>query len=125
MELAFLAPVLLLVFGLIYAYGRVSWANSNLEGGVRDAARVASMARNETDALQAAERAVFDATASVPDCQATLSVELVGSFTPGEAVTINATCSYPLNAVLPGAPGTMSPTSSFTSVLDLHRSVDP
>ncbi|HLT82996.1 MAG TPA: TadE family protein [Phototrophicaceae bacterium] len=124
-ELAFLAPVVLLILALIWGYGRVAWANGHLEAGTRDAARVATQARSLQEAQAAAERAVRDATAAVPACQSTARVTLTGRFQPGETITVDATCRYPLGDIgLPGAPGTMNPTSSFSSVLDRHRGVE-
>lgn len=125
-EMAFLAPVLLLILGLIWAYARVSWANSHLDTGARDAARVATNARSEADAREAAARVVHDATAAVPACQETLTVELTGTFEPGATITVTATCTYAISQIgLPGAPGTMSPSSSFSAVIDQYRGVDP
>lgn len=125
-ELAFLAPVLLLIFGLIWAYGRVAWANGHLEAGTRDAVRVATTYRSLDEAQAAAERAVDSSTAAVPACQSSVRVTITGQFEPGETITVDATCSYPLSDIgLPGAPGQMSPTSTFSSVLDRYRGVDP
>lgn len=125
-ELAFLAPVVLLIFALIWAYGRVAWANGHLEAGVRDAARVATQASNYPEAYAAAERAVQQATAAVPACQSSVQLDIGGEFRSGGTITVTATCSYPLSDLgLPGAPGQMHPTSTFSSVLDLHRGVEP
>jgi Flp pilus assembly protein TadG len=123
-ELAFLAPVVLLIMALIWGYGRVAWANGHLEAGARDAARVATQARSLPEAQAAAERAVRGATAAVPACQSSVRVTISGRFQPGETITVDASCSYPLGDIgLPGAPGRMNPTSTFSSVLDLHRGV--
>lgn len=124
-ELAFLAPVVLLILALIWGYGRVAWANGHLEAGTRDAARVATQARSLPEAQAAAERAVHQATAAVPACRSSARVTVSGAFEPGSTLTVDASCSYPLGDIgLPGAPGTMNPTSSFSSVLDRHRGVE-
>lgn len=126
LELAFLAPVVLLIFSLIFAYGRVAWANGHLEAGTRDAARVATQARSMPEAQRLAESAVRDATAPVPACSQSAQVRVLGQFEPGQTLTVEASCRYPLSDIgLPGAPGSMSPTSSFSSVLDLRRGVQP
>ena len=53
-----------------------------------------------------------------------LDVKVSNDFQPGEPVTVVATCHYSLSALLPGAPGTVTATSSFTSMLDPNRGLD-
>ncbi len=126
LEFAILAPVVLMIFALVFAYGKIAWANGHLEAGARDAARVATQARSMDDAYRAAEVAVDDATAGVPACQSSADVSIDGRFEPGQTLTVSVTCTYSLSGIgLPGAPGTLSPTSQFSSVIDLHRGVDP
>lgn len=124
-EMAFLVPVLLLILALVWAYGRVAWANGHLDSGTRDAARVATQARSLPEAREAAERVVREAAAAVPECQNTVEVELSGDWSPGSTITVTASCRYRLDGIgLPGAPGEMNPTAQFSSVLDRHRGVD-
>lgn len=126
LELALLAPFLLLIVALIYAYGRVGQVNGTLESGTRDAARTATMARSSTVAGQDAERVVRQALAGAPaGCRSTLDVELLGDFLPGEPVTVTASCTYKVSDLgLPGAPGSLTAKSSFTSMLDPYRGLD-
>ncbi|MGL5826612.1 MAG: TadE/TadG family type IV pilus assembly protein [Nocardioides sp.] len=125
-ELAMIAPSLLLLFGLIFAYGRVSQVNGTLESGTRDAARSATSARSLADAQERARRAVADAIQATPQsCQDSVEVRVVGDFVAGDPITIEARCRYGLSDIgLPGAPGTVSATSSFTSMLDPYRGVE-
>jgi Flp pilus assembly protein TadG len=124
-EMAMIAPGLLLIFGLIFAYGRAAGVNGTLEAGTRDGARSATMARSYDEALDLATRAVARAIINTPQtCQDSLDVTVSQDFTPGEPITVTATCSYGLADIgLPGAPGSIQPTSSFTSMLDPYRGV--
>lgn len=126
LELAFAAPVVLLLLALAWTYGRVAWANGHLEAGARDAARVATQARSVEEARANALAVVQENTAAVAGCRETAAVQVTGSFEPGGTLTVSATCSYTLSDVgLPGAPGTMSPTSTFSSVIDQRRGIAP
>ncbi len=125
-ELAMIAPALLLIFGLIFAYGRVGQVNGLLDSGTRDGARSATNARSYEEARQQATDAVRDAIRQAPpDCVSSLKVQLIGRFAMGSPITVTATCTYGLSDIgLPGAPGTVHPTSSFTSMLDPNRGLE-
>jgi TadE-like protein len=125
-ELAMIAPSLLLLFGLIFAYGRVSQVNGTLESGTRDAARSATVARSLAEAQDRARRVVAEAIEATPQsCQDSLDVRVLGDFVAGDPITIQARCRYGLSDIgLPGAPGTVSANSSFTSMLDPYRGVE-
>lgn len=124
-EMAMVAPGLLLIFGLIFAYGRVGQVNGTLESGTRDGARTATQARSYDEAQQLATKAVKEAIKDAPKrCQDSLNVRISGRFALGEPVTVSADCRYGLSDIgLPGAPGTVHTTSSFTSMLDPNRGV--
>lgn len=122
-EYVVLAPVILLVCSLIFAYGRVAQVNGKLEAGTRDATRTATFSRTYDEAKARATRVLQDelATGSA-ECRKTLTVTVSDNFEPGQTITVTATCNYPISdAGLPGAPGTLHPTSSFSSVLDPNR----
>lgn len=126
LELAFAAPVVLLLLALAWTYGRVAWANGHLEAGARDAARVATQARSVEEARANALAVVQENTEPVAGCRETAAVQITGSFEPGGTLTVSASCSYTLSDIgLPGAPGTMSPTSTFSSVIDQRRGIAP
>ena len=124
-EMAMVAPGLLLIFGLIFAYGRAAQVNGTLESGTRDAARSVTMARSYDDALDRANAVVLDAIKNTPQaCQNSLVVTIEGDYEPGEPVTVATHCTYGLSDLgLPGAPGTLTVHSSFTSMLDPYRGI--
>ncbi|WP_122261982.1 TadE/TadG family type IV pilus assembly protein [Ornithinimicrobium cerasi] len=125
LEFAFAAPIVLLLLALTWTYGRVAWANGHLEAGARDAARVATQARSLDEARADALAVLRENTAAVDGCGDSVALRLDGRFEPGETLTVEASCSYSLSDIgLPGAPGTMTPRSSFSSVIDLHRGIE-
>ncbi len=125
-EMAIIVPSLLLIFGLIYAYGRAAMVNGALESGTRDAARSATIARSAGEAKERARHVLTEAVRSLPrSCQNSLQVTVSDGFYPGEPLTVEAQCSYALSDIdLPGAPGSITPRSSFTSMLDPNRGVE-
>ena len=125
-EMAIIVPSLLLIFGLIYAYGRAAGVNGTLESGTRDAARSATIARSYDEAVERAETVVRAAIADTPrSCQGSLRVEVSRNFAPGEPITVDAECDYLLSDLgLPGAPGDITARSSFTSMLDPYRGLE-
>lgn len=126
LEMAFAAPIVLLLLALAWTYGRVAWANGHLEAGARDAARVATQARSVEEARSNALAVLQENTDAVAGCRETAAVLVTGSFEPGGTLTVSATCSYTLSDIgLPGAPGTMNPTSTFSSVIDQRRGIAP
>lgn len=126
LEFAFAAPIILLLLALAWTFGRVAWANGHLEAGTRDAARVATQARSLGEARQSAEAVLRDNTDAVAGCPETLSVRIIGDFEPGSTLTVEASCSYSLSDIgLPGAPGQVSPSTSFASIVDQRRGLDP
>lgn len=125
-EMAIIVPSILLIFGLIYAYGRAAGVNGTLESGTRDAARSATIARSYEEARERAERVVQAALADAPrSCQQSVRVEVSPNFAPGEPITVDVECDYLLSDLgLPGAPGDITARSSFTSMLDPYRGVE-
>lgn len=126
LEFAFAAPIVLLLLALAWTYGRVAWANGHLEAGARDAARVATQARSMDEARADAMAVLRENTAPVEGCGDSVALSIDGAFEPGSTLTVRATCTYSLSDIgLPGAPGSVSPASTFSSVIDLRRAVDP
>ncbi len=124
-EMAVIIPSILLIFGLIYAYGRAATVNGTLESGTRDAARSATIARSYDEARDRAREVVREAILDLPrSCQQSVSVQVSDTFEPGEPVTVDVECTYALSDLgLPGAPGDITARSSFTSMLDPNRGV--
>lgn len=126
LEFAFAAPIVLMLLALAWTFGRVAWANGHLEAGTRDAARVATQARSMEEAQRSAMTVLEDNTNAVEGCPETLSVRITGGFDPGSTLTVEASCSYSLSDIgMPGAPGQVSPSSSFASIVDQRRGLDP
>lgn len=126
LEFAFAAPIILLMLALAWTFGRVAWANGHLEAGTRDAARVATQARSMQEARSSAMAVLRENTQAIDGCPRSLTVQISGDFEPGSTLTVQATCSYSLSDIgMPGAPGRVSPSSSFASVVDQYRGVDP
>lgn len=126
-EMAMVAPGLLLIFGLIFAYGRSAGIHGTLESGTRDAARSATQARSYDAAQQRAEEVIREAIRNTPqDCQDSLEVRLspVDDYLPGSPLSVFAECTYDLSDIgLPGAPGDITAESTFTSMLDPFRGI--
>jgi Flp pilus assembly protein TadG len=125
-EMAMIAPSLLLIFALIFAYGRTAQVNGTLESGTRDAARSVTMARSYDEAVERANAVLLDAMKDAPQsCQNSLDVTVSPDYEAGEPVTVDATCTYGISDLgLPGAPGTLTAKSSFTSMLDPYRGLE-
>jgi Flp pilus assembly protein TadG len=125
LEMAMLAPCILLIFGLIFAYGRVAQVHGVLDAGTRDAARTATRANTYGDARAQARQVVAESITGAPAaCQDNLHVTLTHNFEPGQTITVSATCHYGLSDVLPGAPGSVTATSTFSSMLDPNHGID-
>jgi Flp pilus assembly protein TadG len=128
-EWVIVTPIIFLVFALIYVYARVAWANGNLDSATRDAARVASQAPDSSSAQTAAESVVatqfakFHCTNGTAPTWAPVVV-LSGTFAAGATITVTARCRYDISdAGLPGAPGSVTAYSVFSSMIDSNRTV--
>lgn len=121
-----MAPALLAIIGLVFAYGQVSQANGLLESTARDAARTATQLRSRAEAEREITRIVREGVRSVPGCRDTVSATLEGAYVAGGYVTVKVTCSYPLSDVMfAGAPGRMNPRVEFISALDPYKGITP
>jgi Flp pilus assembly protein TadG len=131
LELVMLAPVILFLIGLVIAAGRVSVANGAVAAAARDAARQASIAPNRAAAGQAAvssaEAALrsdgldCDPIVTTPGLDAAFGSQLGTS----ALVTAKVTCDVRLSDLtVPGLPGSISLSSTFSSPLDPYRSRD-
>lgn len=125
-EVVILAPALALFLGLIVAGGRLAVAHQAVEAAAAQAARAASIARTQDEALTAARSA---ATSALSDqglnCVTSLvSVDVAGFATPvGLPASVGATvtCEVSLADTLPGLPGTLRVNSTVRSALDTYR----
>lgn len=127
LELAVLAPVLLIFLGLIVAGGRVQLAGGSVETAAADAARQASIARTPA-AAQAAALASARATLAAEGLSCSplsVSVDTAGFAAPlGQPAAVRAevACTVSLaDLLVPGVPGSHRMTATATSVIDPYR----
>jgi Flp pilus assembly protein TadG len=127
LELVILAPVILILIGLLIAGGRASVAQGAVDAAARDAARQASIARTPSEAeATAIASARFELRQDSLDCTPVVHVTAAAAFAvpvgqPSQ-ITARVSCTVPLSGLLvPGLPGSKTLTASFTSPLDPYR----
>ena len=126
-ELALLAPALLLLLSFAVLAGRTQIADNAVEAATRAAAREASLAPDAATAIASAT-AQAQRTLSDEDlrCQGTtVDVDTAGfrapTGQPGDVV-VSVTCVVGLADLLaPGLPGSVTVQASFTSPVDTYR----
>jgi Flp pilus assembly protein TadG len=129
LELAILAPVLLVLIALVVMGGRFAMASAAITGVAGAAARDASLARSPASARAAA---VSSAQATLAQqslhCQGAPVVQVDTSgfaAAPGTpaSVSVDVTCVVVVNALnVPGLPGTRTLHERAVSPLDSYRS---
>jgi hypothetical protein len=132
LELVILAPVIVLLIGMVVAAGRTSIAQGSVDAAARDAARQASIARSPAGALAAAQ-ASASSVLSGESLNCTPVIEMRGldqAFaTPvGDPASVTAvvSCTVSLSDLLvPGLPGSKRLSGTFTSPLDPFRGRSP
>ena len=126
-ELALLAPAILLLLGFAVVAGRTQIAENGVQEAARAAAREASLAR---DATTAAALAVAQAerTLGAQDlrCQRTnIDVDSAGFLAPAGQpgdVTVTISCVVGMGDLLaPGLPGAVTVEAWFSSPVDAYR----
>ncbi|MFY1633668.1 TadE/TadG family type IV pilus assembly protein [Solwaraspora sp. WMMB335] len=127
-ELAILAPSLLLVASFAMLVGRVSLANAALDAATYSAARAASLTRDATTAQSRAESSLQ----TTLDAQNIHCLNLLVNVDTtqfardvGEpaSVTVTVECRVDLSAgAMPGTPTSRWITAVYSSPLDLFRS---
>jgi Flp pilus assembly protein TadG len=128
LEVAIVAPALLLLILLAVAAGRTTLAANSVADAAHDAARAASLARTSFDARRAAATTAATTLANQGRACVTLTAETdTGDFAvpvgQPAVVTVTVSCrvSYSDLTALPGLPGSRTLTSTFTSPLDQYR----
>lgn len=131
LELVLLAPIILMLIGLLIAAGRTSIAQGAVDAAARAAARQASIAPTQGVAAQAAFSGALAALrADGLDCQPTVFLPGLGTAfgtAPGQSAQVRArvVCVVQLSdLVVPGVPGSIRLSATFTSPLDPYRSRD-
>ena len=126
LELAIIAPALLLLLGALVLAGRVETSSAIVEQAARAAARDASLARTtdaaRTTALTSARRELAGSTCVNTD----VTVDTTGFAAPvgtDAAVTVTVSCTVSIaDLAIPGLPGTHTMTGTATSPIDNYRS---
>ena len=126
-ELALLAPALLLLVSFAVVAGRTQTANGAVQDAARAAAREASLARDAPTAVALAG-AQAKGTLAAQDlrCQrTTIEIDTAGfQAPPGRPgdVTVTIACVVGMADLLaPGLPGSVTVEASFTSPVDAYR----
>lgn len=129
LELAVLAPALILVLLLVIAGGRIAQAHQAVEAAARDAARQASIARDpataRANALTSAQAAL---TREGLNCPAQVTIDTSGFTRPiGQPATVTANVSCTVNLADVSAAGVPNTTvrARFTSAIDPFRGRQP
>lgn len=135
-ELVLLAPFIIVAFvALLLFGGRTADVGIELQTATQRAARAATMAADQTSAVQEARRTV-DANlvaagveCATPPVVTVAMVDLTGSgsrFAPGNAVEVTLTCPVDLSDLTTLAiPGTLSMQRDAIELIDVHRSGMP
>ncbi len=126
-EVALLAPALLLLLSFAVLAGRTQIAEGAVAEAARAAAREASLARDPATAtMLASAQAQRTLTAQDLRCERTTVDVDTGGFQappgkPGD-VTVSITCVVDMADLLaPGLPGSVTVDATFTSPVDAYR----
>lgn len=125
LELAILAPAVLLLLGALVFAGRVQTSSAAVEQAARAAARDASLART-VDAAQTAARASAQRELAGSACASTdVAVDTAGFTAPVGSpgvVSVTVTCNVSMaDLAIPGLPGSRTLTGQATSSIDRYR----
>lgn len=115
LELAVLAPTLLLLISFIVSVGRVTEGRAAVEGAARDAARAASINHNGGAAANQAAQAAYGRATRGRDCDGLAPIPAPA---PGGRVVITVTCRVTTLW------GTEEITRTSRSAVDIYRGTD-
>jgi Flp pilus assembly protein TadG len=123
LELVILIPALLLLFGLVVAFGRTTVAGTDVEHAARVGARAAASAQTSGGGRALAKEVVLDSLRDAGmACAAGPSVAVAGSWTPGGQVSVTVSCTASLADVTRlGLPGSRTLRATATEVIDRTR----
>jgi Flp pilus assembly protein TadG len=127
LEVVILVPVVLVLFGLVVAFGRTTAADTDVEHAARVGARAAASAQTEGGGKQLADQVVTESLRSAGlSCAGDADVSVTGPWTPGGRVTVTVTCTASLADVSKlGLPGSRTLTATATEVIDRTRGGQP
>lgn len=123
LELAILAPLVIVMLLLVVAFGRVTHSRAMVDQAAAAAARAASLSRTPGEAVNAAATTAATTLADAGlSCAGSDVVTDTSGFGPGGQVTARVTCIVDLSQlVLAGVPGRMTMTASSTSPIETYR----
>lgn len=123
-EVVLLAPVFLLVLGMVLGWGRIEEAGVEVGGAARDAARAASLSRTPDAAAVAAQQsAAASLAAQSVECSGgpATTVDTSG-FVPGGIVRVTVTCTVELADLgVPGFGRSTTMTGEGASPVEFYR----
>ncbi len=124
-ELAILAPVLVIVLLFTVAVGRLVLARQEVDNAAADAVRAASVAGTPEGALSEAQSvAAADLSADHITCAPIATVTDTSSFFPGGVVKVSVSCATTLSDLsLLALPGHTTLVASAAEVIDRYRSL--
>jgi Flp pilus assembly protein TadG len=126
MELVIMTPVLLAFILLLVAMGRIVDAQSQIDGAARDAARAASIGRDETSARGLADQAAQTSLSGTWCKGAPLATPDFSQWHAGGQVSVSVRCDIDLSGLsLIGIGPSKTMTGKFTVPLDTFRRVGP
>ena len=115
LELAVLAPTLLLVISFIVSVGRVTEGRAVTQGAARDAARAASINHNGGAAANQAAQEAYGRATQGRNCDA---LPVVPAPQPGGTVVVTVTCRVMTLW------GSQAITRTARSAVDIYRGTD-
>nr|WP_256385838.1 TadE/TadG family type IV pilus assembly protein [Jatrophihabitans sp. GAS493] len=123
LELAILMPFVIVCLLVVVAFGRVNRGRQLVDQASQAAARAGSLASTPGAAQTSAQIAADSTLASAGmSCQAVTVLLDTSHWYAGGEVVAKVTCTSNLSGLaLAGVPGTVSLTSSSTSVLERYR----
>lgn len=125
-EVAVVAPALVMLFMLVVFAGRVSEADGNVTRAASEASRAASLRQDPGAATRDAERiARENLRAAGTRCSSLLVAVDTSDFQAGGSVTVDVSCTVSLaDVALLGVPGSRTFTARAIEVIDTYRGDD-
>jgi Flp pilus assembly protein TadG len=127
LEMVILLPAVLLLFGLVVAFGRTTTADTDVEHAARVGARAAASAQTSGGGSALAGAVVADSLRRAGmTCASGPSVAVGGSWEPGGRVTVTVSCTASLADVTKfGIPGARTLRATASEVIDRTRGGAP
>ncbi|WP_447645192.1 TadE/TadG family type IV pilus assembly protein [Nocardioides zeae] len=123
LELVVMTPVMIALLLLVVGFGRVAETRQQVESAASDAARAASLQRDQGLSADAARRAAKDSIERSEVICAGLDVDVdLSNYQPGGDVTVTVSCRAELgDMVLSGMPGSRTLSSTRTVPIETYR----